>query len=212
MVEYLDNFLSADQLLNVSVQFSETVLLFCIISFTSFSAEFDIPEHNAIAHRYNQGEPPVQDIQQGQCSHNLDKALNDHRKAVVQGIRHRVDIVRKKTHDIAVTSAVEELQRQCLNMLEQITADVINDLLCRLYHCLRVAICRKCAATENECRDQHAAQQCMHISVCQSVDDRTDHIRSQEISSRADGNEYRYNRQHFFVPSQIRQKYAQRMF
>ena len=111
-----------------------------------------------------------------------------------------------------MASAVEKLQRQCLDVFEQIAADIKDNLLCCFYHGLRVAVCCECAAPENECRNQHAAQQCMHISVCQSVDDRADHIRSQEISSRADGNEYRYNRQHFFVPSQIRQKYAQRMF
>lgn len=106
-MEHLDDFLSGDQLLNIAIQFSEAVLLLRIITLAALSAELDIPEHDTVAHRYNQREPPVQDIQQGQCSHNLDEALDNHRKTVVQGICHRVDIVREKTHDIAVASAVE---------------------------------------------------------------------------------------------------------
>ena len=212
VVEHLDDFLSGDQLLNITVQFSEAVLLLRIITLAALSAELDIPEHDTVAHRYNQREPPVQDIQQGQCSHNLDEALDNHRKTVVQGICHRVDIVREKTHDIAVASAVEELQRQCLDVFEQIAADIKDNLLCCFYHGLRVAVCCECAAPENECRNQHAAQQCVHISVRQSVDNRADHIRSKEVGSRADCYQYRYDCEHFFVSSQIRQEDAQRVF
>ena len=59
MVEHLDDFLSGDQLLNIAVQFSEAVLLLRIITLAALSAELDIPEHDTVAHRYNQREPPV---------------------------------------------------------------------------------------------------------------------------------------------------------
>lgn len=96
-----------------------------------------------------------------------------------------------------MASAVEELQRQCLDVFEQIAADIKDNLLCCFYHGLRVAVCCECAAPENECRNQHAAQQCVHISVRQSVDYRADHIRSKEVGSRADCYQYRYDCEHF---------------
>ena len=211
-MEHLDDFLSGDQLLNIAIQFSEAVLLLRIITLAALSAELDIPEHDTVAHRYNQREPPVQDIQQGQCSHNLDKALDNHRKTVVQGICHRVDIVREKTHDIAVASAVEELQRQCLDVFEQITADIKDDLLCRFYHRLRVAVRRECTTCEDQRRHHDTAQQCIDITVCQSIDDRADHIRSKKVGSCTYCYQHCHDCQHFLMPSQIRQEDSQRMF
>ena len=47
------------KLLDIAVQFSEAVLLLRIITLAALSAELDIPEHDTVAHRYNQREPPV---------------------------------------------------------------------------------------------------------------------------------------------------------
>ena len=62
MIKDFDYFLTADHFFNIAVQLTKTLLLFRIKNLTFCSAEFHIPEHDAIADRHDQRQFPVQDI------------------------------------------------------------------------------------------------------------------------------------------------------
>ena len=53
MIKDFDYFLTADHFFNIAVQLTKALLLFRIKNLTFCSAEFHIPEHDAIADRHD---------------------------------------------------------------------------------------------------------------------------------------------------------------
>ena len=86
MVKYFHHLLTADHLLNITVQVSQRKLLTGKISGTSPAAELNIEKHDNIADQHQKRKLPVKDKKHGQGACNLDKTLNHHCKTVIQGI------------------------------------------------------------------------------------------------------------------------------
>ena len=155
MVEYLDYLLSSHHLLNVAVQLAQAGLLAAKVVFAAAAAVLNVEKHGSIAYHDHQGQPPVEQEQQQQSAHHLDEALNDHSKAVVQRIGHRVHIIGEQAHQIAFALAVKKVQRQLLQMAVQVPADVVEHLLGGPYHDLGVAQGGQGTSTVDSCCHCH---------------------------------------------------------
>ena len=138
MVEYLHHLLARRHLLDVAVQVPQGGLLPAVICLAPLPAEADIEEHDHIAHRHHQGEPPVEDEEHGEGAHHLDKALDHHGEGVVQGVGDGVHVVGEVAHHVAVAAGVKEAQGQGLEVGEQVPPDVVEHLLGRPHHGLGI--------------------------------------------------------------------------
>ena len=193
MVENLDHLLPADHFLDIAVQTAQMFLLPGEIPAAAAAGIADIQEHGPIADRDDQGQLPVEDVQQHQQAHHLDKGLNDHGEAVVQGVGNRVHVVGKITHGVAVAAAVKERQRQGLQMGKQVPADIIEDFLGGPDHGLGVAQGRQNAGAVDGRGDDHAPDQRCAVAAGQTVDNGPDHIGAQQIGQGADGGQNAHN-------------------
>ena len=187
MVKYLHYLLAGCHLLNKTVQFSQILLLKIKVIFALFSTIANVGKHQNIADKYNQGQTPVQHKNQREGSHNLNKALDNHGKAVIKGVGDGIHIVGKAAHNIAVGSGVKVFQGQGLNMVKQIPPDFINDFLGRHHHGLGVAVgCGHAAQIDHSCK-RHCPEQAFHVSRHNVlIDNRLQHVGSHKSSRSAD--------------------------
>lgn len=181
MVKDLYHLLAVDHFLNIAVQLSQAFLLHGIIGLAPLAAETDVEEHRPIAYSNNKGKLPVENEKDQQCPRHLDKALNHHGKAVVQGVGNRVHVIGKIAHHIAVPPGVKKAQRKGLQMGKQISADIEKHSLSGLHHNLGIAVGRGYADCVNHPGDHDAGDQRSHIPRGQAVDYRADHIGSQQV-------------------------------
>ena len=208
MVEDLDHLLARHHLFNIAVQITQCPLLLVVVGLASLSAIADIEKHDHIAYRYYQGEPPVEDEEHGQGTCHLNEALDHHSEAVVQGVRNGVHVVGEVAHHVAVAAGIEEAEGQLLEMGEQVPADIVKYLLCRLHHGLGIAPGRQGSRQIDEGSDGHPSQQGFHPPCSQVIDHRSDHIGAQQVGQSTDSNQHRYRQQQELVSSQIGQKGA----
>ena len=212
VVEHLDDLLPGDHLLHVGVQLTEAGLLARIKGAAALCRVVDIPEHGNIANDDQQREPPVEDEQQKQRACDLNKGLDDHRKAVVQRVRDRVHVVREQAHQIALAVRVKVVQRQRLQMCEQVAADVLQNLLRGADHELGVAQGRQCADDVDARGQRHDTGQIGGTAVFQyAVDDGADHVGAQQRGQRTDRRQQADDAEHDFVAAQIVHEAAQRV-
>ena len=61
-----------------------------------------------------------------QRSHHLNEALNHHGETVVQSVGDGIHIVGKITHHVALFLRVKKSAGQCLQMGEQVAADIVT--------------------------------------------------------------------------------------
>ena len=120
VVEDLHHFLTGDHLLHVAVQLSQMFLLLVKIVFALFGTVADVQEHGRVPQNHQKGQPPVQEEQQNQGPHYLDKTLDNHGEAVVEGVRDGVHIVGEAAHNVSVGVGVKIFQRQAFHGAEQI--------------------------------------------------------------------------------------------
>ena len=206
MVKDLDDLLPADHLLNIAVHIAERGLLGRIEPGAAPGAVPDIEEHRRIAQHHNQRKLPVEHKQHRQGAGHLDKALDGHRKAVVQRIGHRVHIVCEIAHDVAMALGVKKAQRQGLDMAEQVAPDVIKHLLGGPHHRLGIAERRQSADGVDRRRGRDAAPEPRQIPPAHAVDNRPDHIGAEQVGRRADGNQHRHNQEQELVPPHVGQQ------
>src|SRR5699024_772212 len=124
-------------------------LLLVKIVFALFGTVADVQEHGRVPQNHQKGQPPVQEEQQNQGSHYLDKTLDNHGEAVVEGVGDGVHIVSEAAHNVSVGVGVKIFQRQAFHGAEQIPADIVDDLLGGPGHGLGVAQGGKGAGTVN---------------------------------------------------------------
>ncbi len=203
MVEYLDDLLAGDHLLNIAVHIAQGRLLHRIVGGTALGAVPNIEEHGQIAQHHNEGQLPVEYEQHDQGARQLNKALDGHGKAVVQGIRDGVHIVGEVTHDIAVALGIEESQRQRLDVMEQVPADVIQHLLGGIDHSLGVAQGGQGTDAVDGGGDHNAPQKAGDVSVPHAVDHRANHVGAQQVCHAADGDQHRHRQEQELVPSHV---------
>lgn len=134
MIKYLFHLLSRYHFLHKAVDGSHIFLLLPEISAAFPAVVLNKQKHQRKEKRHNQRKTPVQKEKHDQCAGQHREALNQQRKAVVQRIGKRVDVVCKITHQLAMRAAVKKLQRQRLYVAEQIRTDFKNDLLRGLCH------------------------------------------------------------------------------
>ena len=209
MVEDLYHLLSCRHFLNISVQIPQSGLLFAVVRLAPLSAETDIEEHGHIAHHYHQCEPPVEDEEYGEGSHHLNKTLDHHGEAVVELVGDGVYIVGEIAHHVAVPAGIKEPDRQSLEMGEEVPADVEKDLLSRLDHGLGIPEGGQRAEQVDAGGERHASEKGLSSSADQVIDHGADHVGTQQICQRADGDQHRHCQKQVFVPPHVRQKGAQ---
>ena len=208
MVEHLYHFLPAYHLFHIAIQLAQAGLLACEIGLAARPAVADIPKHGRITHHHQQGKPPVQHKQHGQCTHNLDKALNDHGKAVVQRIRDCVHIVGKIAHYIAMAPGIEKAKGKRLDMREQVPPDIEQHLLCHVHHRLCIAEGRQHACAVNKRRGRHTAHQGRNVCTGQAVYHRPYHIGAQQVGAGAYRDQRCHCEQQKPVPPHVAQQLA----
>ena len=208
MVKDLDHLLAGDHLLDVAVHVAQGSLLAGVKGGAALCAEPDVGKHRRIAQHHDQRKLPVEHKQQNQRAGHLDKALDGHGKAVVQRVRHRVHVVGKIAHDIAVAPGVKKAQRQLLDVGKQVAADVVQHLLGGADHRLGIAEGRQHAHAVNARRDRHAADQGAHVAIAHTVDHRADHVGAQQVGQRADGDQHRHRQKQELVPPHVGQQRA----
>ena len=209
VVEHLHHLLSGHHLLNIAVQVAQVGLLLLIVGLAPLSAVPDIEEHGHIAHGHHQRQLPVEDKEHGEGAHHLDKALDHHGKAVVEGIGDGVHIVGEIAHDIAVAVGVKEAQGQGLQVGEQVPADVEEHLLGRLDHGLGIAQGGQGTHKVDGRRHRHALQKGPDAAVGQGIHHRADHVGAQQVGQGADGDQHRHQGQQVLVPPQVGQQRTQ---
>ena len=212
MVEHLDHLLPGGHLLHIAFQIAKSLLLAGVEETAAVGAEPDVPEHDGVPHHDQQRKPPVEHKQQNQRAHHLDKALDQQSKAVVQRVRDRVHVVREQAHQIALAVRVKVVQRQRLQMCEQVAADVLQNLLRGTDHELGVAQGRQCADDVDARGQRHNAGQIGGAAVFQhAVDDGADHVGAQQRGQRTDRRQQADDAEHDFVAAQIVHEAAQRV-
>ncbi len=209
VVEHLHHLLAGHHLLNVAVQLTQGDLLPGVVFLAPLPAEADVAEHDHIAGRHHQGQPPVEDKQDGQGAHHLNEGLDHHGEAVVQRVGNGVHVVGEVAHHVAVAVGVEELEGQGLEVGEEIPPDVPQDLLGGPHHDLGVAVGGQDPQGVDARRHRHAGHQVGKGPGGQGVDHRPDHIGPQQIGQGADGDQHRHRQQQELVPPQIGQEGAQ---
>ena len=208
MIKDFDYFLTADHFFNIAVQLAQAGLLAGEVSPAAPAAVTDIQKHGGIAHHHQQGKLPVQHKQHGQRAHNLDEALNDHGKAVVQRVGDGVHVICEIAHHIAVAAGIEKAQGKRLDMGKQIPADVEQHLLRHVHHRLCVTPRRQHARAINKGRGRHAPHQGGYIRARQAVHHRPYHIGAEQVGAGAYGNQRRHREQQKPVPPHIAQELA----
>ena len=129
VIKHLDDLLSADHLFDKTIQASEIFLLMTKIITAAFPTELNIGEHEDVTEEHDDRQLPVQEKDQCQGAGDLNEALHQHRKTVVERIRDRIDIIGKAAHRISVGVGVKVAQRQRHHPMEQIFPDLFDDPL-----------------------------------------------------------------------------------
>lgn len=204
VVEDLDHLLAPDHLLDVAVQLAQVLLLVIEIVGALFPAVADVEEHGGVPKNDQETELPVQDEEDGQRPHNLDKTLDDHGKAVVEGIGDGVHVVGEAAHGVPVRVGVKVPERQLFHGVEEVPADVIDDLLGGFYHGLAVAEGRGRPGQVDGGGDRHAEDEPLQVPRHDIlVDDGLYHVGAKQVGSRADGDKKGHRRQQEFMHAHV---------
>ena len=204
VVEHLDDLLPGDHFLDIGVEFTQAALLPGVVGAAAAGTEIDIPEHGGIPHQHHQRKLPVQHEQQDQRAHDLHEGLDHEGEAVVQRVGHGIHVVGEQAHQIALAVGIEELQRQFLQVGEEVAADLPQNFLGRADHDLGIAQRAEGAHQIDDRRDAHAPRQMGEGAVFQqAVDDRADHVGAQQGRQGADRSQHGHQRQQDAVAAQV---------
>ena len=209
VVEHLDHLLSGYHLLNIAIELAQAGLLGGVVCLAPPAAVADIAEHGPIAQHHQQGQAPVEDEQQRQRANHLDKALDEHGKAVVQGVGDGIHVAGKVVHHVAVAAGVEKAQGQGLQVGEQIPPDVEEHLLGRPGHEPGIAQRAQGAQGVDAGGEGHALHQGLPVPLHQVVHHRANHVSAQQVGPGADCHQHRRRQQGQPVPAHIGQEPAQ---
>ena len=142
-----------------------------------------------------------------QSSRHLDKTLDDHGETVVKSVGDGVHVVGEAAHGVAVRVLVKIFQRKFLHGMEQIPADIVDDLLSGFYHGLGVSPGCQGAGQINGGGDGHAEDQAADVARYDiAVDQRFYHVGAKKIGKGADGDQHRHHSQQKFVHAHVRQQ------
>ena len=208
MVEHLDDLLPADHFLDVAVQLAQILLLMAVMRLAAPAAVTDVEEHGQITQHHEQRQTPVEDEEDQQRARHLDKALDEHGEAVVEGVGDGVHIAGEIAHDVAVPAGVEKAQGQRLQVGKEVAADVVEHFLRRLDHRLRVAQGTERAHRVDAGGDDDAADERVQVAVDQIVDHGADHIRPQQVGKRAEGHQHGHQQQQQLVAAHVIEQFA----
>ena len=210
VVEHLHDLLPAEHLLDVPVELAEHPLLPLVERAALLRGVPDVGEHADIAQHHDERELPVEHEDHDERAHDLDERLDDHREAVVHGLGHGVDVVRKVAHDVAAVMAIEEAQRQRLDVREKVAPDFDEHALRRMHHELSVAERREHAHAVDAGGEHDAAHEVAVRARGERVDHRPDHVRAQKVRRGGCGDEHRHRAEHELVPAEVREQLAYR--
>ena len=193
VVEDLDDLLPRDHLFHITVQIAQRRLLTVEEELRAPARIAHVQHDGRIARERDDREAPIEHDEQHRGTNHLDSRLDNTRKAVVERLGHRVDIVGEETHDIARARGIEIRKRQRLNVREQIASDVRYHTLRRAHHDLCIAECGQRTRGINRSRKHNLAGKQRQATMGKPVDDRTDHIGTDEVGNSRDTRQHAHH-------------------
>ena len=166
VVEDLDDLLSRNGLLDVSVSRAECRLLTRVI-FSRCSRDLcaaDREEGNEGDR--DQSQPGVSRYHEHESSDKRDNARNYAGKRVVEHNVDVVDVVRKSRHDLARGVSVEIADGKLLQLLEKVVSDLFDRVLRDSQHNSRLKIVGKYGENVNADEDHYSRRDIEHYCGC----------------------------------------------
>lgn len=180
VIKNLLNFLPCYHFLCKSVDRCQIFLLPVKIRFAPLPVPFDKPEHDQKEYDHDKSHPHIQHKKHNYSAGQSQRALDHHRKAVVERLLYRIYVVGKPAHQFSVSIGVKIFQRQSLHMGERVPPDIPRHLLGCLYHQPVISECRQRSAQIHDAHTRQRKNQPLDISRKNKI---IDH-RFEKISSR----------------------------
>ena len=151
VAEHFYHFLATDDLFYITVQFPQRCLLCLIITAAALCNALPGLQHYGQHDYRNNGQIHIGIEHQGKCTHNTDQTGNDLHHRLIQHFSHRIHIVCKTAHNIAMVIAVKIPHRQLLYLAKQIPTQTSECVLGYHNHNSGLQILRQDARGKN-CR------------------------------------------------------------
>jgi len=134
VVEYLDDLLAFDHLLDIAVQRAQRRLLPLEIGTAAAADDLHHQPHQAQEQESDQRQPRVQHDHHHHGAHKGQHVGDDAGEAAVQHLRHGVDVVGEAAHQVAGLVAVIVADGQLLQPVEQVLPQGGHRVLCHVDH------------------------------------------------------------------------------